>query len=72
LQGDPLAEGVALMLVGMGAVFAFLVTLIFATKAMSWTVQRLAAGRQAAADPGPGPTPEEAAAIAVAVHRHRR
>ena len=72
LQGDLLAEGVALMLVGMGSVFAFLLILVFATKTLSAVAQRFAMQWQAVADGGEGPSLEEAAAIAAALHRHRR
>ena len=72
MQGDLLAEGVALMLVGMGSVFAFLLILVFATMTMSVAVQRLALSREAAPKDEDGPTLEEAAAIAAALHRHRR
>ncbi len=71
MQGDLLAEGVELMLVGMGTVFAFLLILVFATKALSAVAQRFAEPWPAA-DVGEGPSLEEAAAIAVALHRHRR
>ena len=72
MQGDLLTEGVALMLVGMGAVFAFLLILVFATMALSALAQRMALNWPEAADLGGGPTLEEAAAIAAALHRHRR
>ena len=72
LQGDLLAEGVALMLVGMGSVFAFLLILVFATMALGAVTQRFTVRWQAVADVGEGPSLEEAAAIAAALHRHRR
>ncbi|MXX29443.1 MAG: oxaloacetate decarboxylase [Gammaproteobacteria bacterium] len=72
MQGDLLVEGVALMLVGMGSVFAFLLILVFATKTLSAVAQRFAMQWQAVADGGEGPSLEEAAAIAAALHRHRR
>ncbi|MCY4213667.1 MAG: OadG family protein [Gammaproteobacteria bacterium] len=72
MQGDPLAEGVELMLVGMGSVFAFLLILLFATKALGAVAQRFAGRSQAVAGVGDGPSLEEAAAIAAALHRHRR
>ena len=79
-MGDLLAEGVNLMLIGMGAVFFFLVLLIFTTTLMSSLVTRFL--------PEPEPetprvTPQQAnrpapvsdkpllAVIAAAVHRHR-
>lgn len=60
------------MLVGMGAVFVFLLILVFATMALSAVAQRVALHWQAMADIGESPSLEEAAAIAVAIHRHRR
>ena len=72
MQGDLLAEGVALMLVGMGSVFTFLLILVFATKTLSAVAQRFVMQWQAVADVGEGPSLEEAAAIAAALHRHRR
>ena len=60
------------MLVGMGAVFAFLLILVVATMALSAVTQRLPLGWQSVVDAGDGPTLEEAAAIAAALHRHRR
>ena len=64
MQNGLLAEGLALMLVGMGAVFALLALLVAATQVLRWLVQDVA-GKQEAA------TLEELAAIAAAVHRHR-
>ena len=64
MQGSLLAEGLALMLVGMGAVFALLALLVAAVLVLRWLVERVT-GKQEA------PTPEELAAIAAAVHRHR-
>ncbi|MDD9960710.1 MAG: oxaloacetate decarboxylase [Gammaproteobacteria bacterium] len=72
MQGDLLVEGVALMLVGMGSVFAFLLILVFATMALGSVAQRFAMHWQTVADGGEGPSLEEAAAIAAALHRHRR
>ena len=53
------------MLVGMGAVFLFLIVLVSATVVMSALVRRwsVEAGE---------PSPDELAAIAAAVHRHRQ
>ena len=72
MQGDLLAEGVALMLVGMGSVFAFLLILVFATMALGVVTQRFTLRWPAVADVGKGPSLEEAAAIAAALHQHRR
>ena len=72
MQGELLAEGLGLMLVGMGAVFTFLLILVFATMALGTLAQRFAMGWQAATDVGEGPSLEEAAAIAAALHQHRR
>lgn len=67
---EPLiAQGLELMLVGMGTVFVFLTALVAATRLMSALVLR----RPEAATParGAGPTSEEIAAITAAVARHR-
>ena len=72
MQGDLLAEGVALMLVGMGSVFAFLLILVFATMALGAVTQRITMHWPTVGDVGEGPSLEEAAAIAAALHRHRR
>ena len=56
--------GVQLMLVGMGAVFLFLVVLVSATVVMSAVARRwIGAGGE--------PNADELAAIAAAVHRYR-
>ena len=72
MQGDLLAEGLALMLVGMGSVFAFLLILVFATMALGAVTQRITMHWPTVGDVGEGPSLEEAAAIAAALHRHRR
>lgn len=64
MQNGLLAEGLTLMLVGMGAVFVLLALLVAAVLILRWLVEGVAAEREAA-------TPEELAAIAAAVHRHR-
>ncbi len=67
-----MAEGLQLMLVGMGTVFVFLTTLVFATTAMSALVKRFLP------DPEPGPvaaagvSDEEVAAITIAIAAHRQ
>ena len=58
-----MAQGVQLMLAGMGVVFLFLAMLVAATVFMSRLVMRLQGE--------PGPTVEEVAAIAAAIERHR-
>lgn len=77
--GEMMMEGVGLMLVGMGIVFAFLIVLVFAMKGMS----RLAI---ALGGPPPSATPqvpvavtpreaeqdELAAVIAAAIARYRK
>ena len=69
-----MAQGVELMLIGMGTVFVFLTTLVGATTLMS-----ALAGNES--EPGPaatavsggdGPDAEELAAISAAITRHRQ
>ena len=65
------AQGIELMLLGMGTVFAFLSLLVFATTLMSRTVHRF--WPQAVSElalPADSPTPEEVAAISVAMAAH--
>lgn len=40
MQASIMAQGVDLMLYGMGSVFIFLTLLVFATRAMSWAANR--------------------------------
>ena len=72
MQDDLLAQGIELMLVGMGTVFVFLTALVLATSLMSSIVIR----RQPPDAPMPsaasGPTDEEVAAISVAIDQYRR
>lgn len=73
MQENLLAQGVELMLVGMGTVFVFLTALVIATSLMSAVVAR----RQPSEPPsspaiGAGPTEEEVAAITVAIDQYRR
>jgi oxaloacetate decarboxylase gamma subunit len=72
---DPslLMEGVTLMLLGMGIVFAFLILLVFSMRAMSWLAGRLEARhRPAPVPPAASPDPAElVAVITAAVHRYR-
>ena len=73
-----LAQGVELLIYGMGTVLVFLSLLVVATGAMSALLLRWfpeAAPPQAAtpsASNAAGPPPRVLAAIAVAVHRYRR
>ncbi|MEM8769624.1 MAG: OadG family transporter subunit [Pseudomonadota bacterium] len=67
-----MAEGLELMLVGMGTVFVFLTTLVFATTAMSALVQRFLPEPEPAPAAGSGISDEEIAAITIAIAAHRR
>ena len=78
MQGDIVAQGVELMLYGMGTVVLFLAVLVVATGAMS----RLLARYFPEPEPVPAPTVRRAvrpaqpdaevvAAITAAVHQHR-
>jgi oxaloacetate decarboxylase gamma subunit len=72
-------EGVNLMAIGMGAVFSFLVLLVFATSAMSSLISRFLPEPELPITPAPsnGQQPSQAdngqlmAVIAAAIHRHR-
>lgn len=68
MAADPLAQGVELMLVGMGTVFVFLSALVAATTMMSRAVMRWAAPP---ATPADGDA-ETVAAITAAIAMHRR
>ena len=79
-MGDLLAEGVNLMLIGMGAVFFFLVLLIVTTTLMSSLVTRFLPEPEPnsplitspqANRPAPVSDKPLLAVIAAAVHRHR-
>ena len=84
MQGDIVAQGVELMLFGMGTVIVFLALLVVATTTMSRTVARFfpepeppAPSRSPATTlrSAPAPVLEDqrlAAAITIAVHRHRK
>ena len=81
MQGDIVAQGVELMLYGMGTVFLFLALLVFATNAMSGLIARYfpepepppvtarvrTPGKSAAAELDPGVV----AVITAAIHQHR-
>ena len=69
MESTLLAQGVELMLAGMGTVFVFLTLLVLASTAMSALVRRFFAEHQALeAD---AVTEEEVAAITAAIARHR-
>ena len=67
MESEIFAEGLTLMLVGMGTVFAFLAVLVVAMSIMSLLIARLtpAANDDDATD-------EEIAAISAAVTKHRQ
>ena len=78
MQQDIVAQGVELMLFGMGTVVVFLALLIVATTVMSAFVGRYfpearpaptAGGKSAAV--GGSPDAEVVAAITAAIHQHR-
>lgn len=78
MQQDIVAQGVELMLFGMGTVVIFLALLVVATTAMSAFVGRYfpepqpaptAADKPAAT--GASPDAEVVAAISAAIHQHR-
>ena len=72
MQDDLLAQGIELMLVGMGTVFVFLTALVVATSLMSAVVMRRQPPEAPKTPPGAGPTEEEIAAITVAIDQYRR
>ena len=67
MQSHILDQGLTLMLVGMGTVFAFLAVLVVAMSGMSFIITRLTPSADSAdiAD-------EEIAAISAAINQHRR
>ena len=74
-------EGLTLMVFGMGFVFTFLTLLVFATKAMSATVLRIAPVEQVVSMPpvtmiSPSQNvandPQLMAVLSAAVHRYRQ
>ena len=67
MESEIFAEGLTLMVVGMGTVFAFLAVLVVAMSSMSLLIARLtpAANDDDATD-------EEIAAISAAVTKHRQ
>jgi len=66
MESDLLAQGVELMIVGMGTVFVFLSLLVLAMNLMS----ALAARLEPAVAPD-APSADEVAAISAAIARHR-
>ena len=68
MEQNLLNEGVMLMLVGMGTVFAFLAVLVAAMSVMATAVRRY----RPPPAPAAGVSDEEVAAIAAAIRRHRR
>ena len=65
MQESLVSQGLTLMLAGMGTVFVFLTTLVFAMTLMS------ALSRKLQSAPG-GASDEEVAAITAAIRQHRR
>lgn len=77
-MNDLLAEGLNLMLMGMGAVFVFLTLLVFTTSFMSKLVTRYAPVPAPAPKPAPlsspasqADDPQLLAVISAAIHQHR-
>jgi oxaloacetate decarboxylase gamma subunit len=68
MEQNLLIEGVMLMLVGMGTVFAFLTVLVAAMTAMAAAVRRY----RPSLAPAAAISDEEVAAIAAAIRRHRQ
>ena len=83
MQGDIVAQGVELMLYGMGTVVLFLALLVLATTAMSHLITRYfhqpepapaavpGSGTDRLVDGGAELDPAVVAAITAALHRHR-
>ncbi|PLW69742.1 OadG family protein [Pseudohalioglobus lutimaris] len=79
MQGNIMAQGVELMIYGMGTVVVFLALLVVATTAMSAFVGRFFAEVQQLPRVRPVPAraletddPELVAVISAAIHRHRQ
>lgn len=73
MESSLMAQGVELMLIGMGTVFVFLTTLVGATTLMSALAGNRSEPAPAAATvSGDGPDAEELAAISAAITRHRQ
>ena len=82
MQGDIVAQGIELMLYGMGTVVLFLVLLIVATSAMSAVISRYfaepehesaagAALQKLRGQTSPAEDPNLIAVISAAIHQHR-
>ncbi len=74
MQGDIVAQGVELMLYGMGTVVVFLSLLVVITTLMSAILQRYFAEPEPVAVVPAGestPDAEVVAAVAAAIHQHR-
>lgn len=65
MQESLVSQGLTLMLAGMGTVFVFLTTLVFAMTLMASLSRKLQSASAGASD-------EEVAAIAAAIRQHRR
>ncbi|MEP0201700.1 MAG: OadG family transporter subunit [Halioglobus sp.] len=77
MQSDIVAQGLELMVYGMGSVVVFLALLVVCMTVMSTTVTRFfpepQAVRQTSRKPTPAAQDEElVAVISAAVHQHRR
>jgi oxaloacetate decarboxylase gamma subunit len=78
MQENIMAQGIELMIYGMGTVVVFLALLVLATTAMSAFITRFFAEAQAPLDARRRPTggeatddPELVAVITAAIHQHR-
>ena len=76
MQGDIVAQGLELMVYGMGSVVLFLALLVVCTTVMSTTVNRFFPEPQPVRRPSRKTTPVERdeeliAVISAAVHQHR-
>lgn len=67
MDNDILSQGLTLMYVGMGTVFAFLTVLVIAMSIMSMLVRLLTTNKEST-----DATDEEVAAISAALTKHRR
>lgn len=77
MVAELLLEAASLMLIGMGAVFAFLLLLVFIVQLISRVMQRYfpakATASTAVTTPGSsGPSPAVIAAISTAIHQYRQ
>ena len=76
MVAELLLEAASLMLIGMVAVFAFLLLLVFIVQLISTVVLRYfpvkAAEKAARVDSNSGPSPAVIAAISTAIHQYRQ